>query len=279
MVALEQDHRRLNRSVEYRAAVDAELHDFHENSGFEDYFIIAGKLKRPDSGLSGKVWQTEAIKIIQGYVRLVVGRDLSLQFVQNITGRSKDSTVRYQVKVASVAESRELRSKFGHFFAGGEDKRPGKLLDEEVTIRNRVTQDTRVRIAILQVMAKRYRDSNKGAKANVITYEPRPALRITPPEGTSNGRTKTYHFVEAVRSFPTNFSAKDLDHILPKVSGRQFGSLKSVFICLSDDLRRPDRKSNDPGEVSTSGSGGSVRGKRGRSPGGHQDRPDKSSRH
>lgn len=32
---------------------------------------------------------------------------------------------------------------------------------------------------------------------------------------------------------------------MPKIGKHQFGNLKSVFICLSDDLRRPVRASED----------------------------------
>jgi len=278
MVAIEQDHRRLSRDVEYRAAVDAELHDFHENSGFEDFFIITGQLSKPDSGLSGPDWQREVIQIIQGYVKLVIGGEADIKYVQNITGRSRDSLVRYQVKTGSVAQSREIRSKFGFFFAKGSDSRPPLLKSADVAIRNRVTQDTRVRIAVLQVLAKRYQESNKGSKAHVVTFEPRPVLRITPPEGVSDRRTKSFNYVEAVKKFPTNFSDKELKHILPKISSRQFGRLKSVFICLSDDLQRPSRESDGTSAEVNESSGNKSRQKRGRSPSTADHRPDKNSR-
>jgi len=242
VTVLEQDHKRLNRSVEYRAAVDAELHDYQENIGYEEFFIMSGKFERPRSSISGKEWQASAIKILQTYMVPLLGRPASIEFVQNITGRSKDSMPRYQVKVATASESREVRTKFGKFFVGGNDDRPELFKRDEISIRNRVTQDTRVRIAILQVIAKRYRDSNKGSKSSVIGYEPRPVLRITPPSSVgSDRRSKSYYFVEAVKSFPTNFSEKDLSHILSKVGPRSFGKLRSTFICLSDDLRRPPR--------------------------------------
>lgn len=245
MMALEQDHRRLNRSVEYRAAVDAELHDFHENVGNEDFLIITGQIPMPASGLSGPEWQRSSIESVQVYLSQVLGRPANIKFIQNLTGRSKDSVVRYQVKLASASESKEIRSKFGYYFAGGTDNRPPLFKDSDVTIRNRVTHDTRVRIAILQVLAKRYKDSNAGSKASVVSYEPRPLLRITPPSTASDRRSKSFNFVEAVKKFPTNFTKKELGHILPKIGKRQFGNLKSVFICLSDDLKRPVRAPED----------------------------------
>jgi hypothetical protein len=274
MMALEQDHRRLNRSVEYRAAVDAELHDFHKNVGNEDFLILSGIFSLPPSGLSGPEWQKRAIDIVQSYLQILIGHPADVKYVQNLTGRSKDSIARFQVKLASATESKEIRSKFGYFFSGGNDSRPPLFKKGDVTIRNKVTHDTRVRIAILQVIAKRYKDSNAGSKASVVSYEARPMLKITPPESASDKRPKSYGFVEAVKKFPTNFSSKELDHILPKIGKRQFGSLKSVFICLSDDLKfKPRVQASDESStimsqdsesvssVSVSGSGsGSVAG-------------------
>jgi len=246
----------LNKSVEYRAAVDAELHDYHENVGYEDFFIISGTFDRPASGLGGKEWQEQAIRTVQTFVVELIGKEASISYVQNITGRGKDALVRYQVKVDSVQESREIRNRFGRFFAKGEDRRPEMFKSKEVSIRNRVTQETRVRIAILQVIAKRYRDSNKDSKASVISYEPRPVLRVVPPSASASGsdrRAKSYFFVDAVKSFPTNFSKKDLDFILAKVNQRSFGKLRSLFICLSDDLRRHQPEADEGAGTESSG--------------------------
>jgi len=248
---LEQDHKRLNKSVEYRAAVDAELHDYHENVSFEDFFIISGSLDRPASGVSGRDWQAHAIKTVQVFMVELLGHEASIKFIQNITGRSKDALVRFQVKVSSSSESFEIRSRFGKFFAGGEDKRPALFKAKNISIRNRVTQETRVRIAILQVLAKRYRDSNSGSKASVVGFESRPVLRITPPTSAgSESRPRSYFFVDAVKKFPTNFSSKELEHVMSKVGSHQYGRLRSIFICLDDDLRRPSKRSADPEVVS-----------------------------
>jgi hypothetical protein len=156
VMVLEQDHRRLNKAVEYRAAVDAELHDYHENVGFEDFFIISGKLKSPASGLSGPEWQRQAIEIVQVYMRVLLGSDAPILFIQNISGRGSEPIVRFQVKTEVPSASREIRNKFGKFFARGEDKRPDIFKKDEISIRNRVTHETHVRIAILQVIARRY---------------------------------------------------------------------------------------------------------------------------
>lgn len=53
VMALEQDHRRLNRVVEKKSAIDAEMSDFRTNEGFEDWFMISG-FKRLSSDLVRK---------------------------------------------------------------------------------------------------------------------------------------------------------------------------------------------------------------------------------
>ena len=64
VMALEQDHRRLNRVFESKSASDAELADFHCNERYEDSFVITGLA--PISDLVGKAWQDKAVKDVQG---------------------------------------------------------------------------------------------------------------------------------------------------------------------------------------------------------------------
>ena len=58
MMALEQDHRRLNRIVDNKIAIDSEQSDFRQNERFEDSFVIAG-LPRISDDLVGKDWQVD----------------------------------------------------------------------------------------------------------------------------------------------------------------------------------------------------------------------------
>ena len=46
VVMLEQDHRRLNKDVELKAAIDAELHDFHENVSNEPFLMVTMDAQR-----------------------------------------------------------------------------------------------------------------------------------------------------------------------------------------------------------------------------------------
>ena len=52
-MVLEQDHRRLNKVVEIKTAIDAELADFHENERMENWFVIEG-FPRISDDLIGK---------------------------------------------------------------------------------------------------------------------------------------------------------------------------------------------------------------------------------
>ena len=75
IMALEQDHRRLNRVVEDKIAVDAEAADFRENASFVDSFVIAG-LPRLPPDLVGKPWQDKAVSDVQGFIKLLMGRTM-----------------------------------------------------------------------------------------------------------------------------------------------------------------------------------------------------------
>jgi hypothetical protein len=236
MVVIEQDHRRLNRFVEKKSAVDAELADYRENERLEDCFIISGLPALP-SNLSGKDWQSQAVASVKKIITPLMGREMDIVVVQNITSRQKDAEISYNVKMSCVEDSRAIRKKFGSFFAGGKDGRPDHL--KAVSIKNRVTSDTRIRISILKLMAKRYKDSNPGSKVQVIGYDPRPLLKIIPPAGSSDRRTKVFNYIDACKSLPSIFDPADLDPILRRINPSLRGEVRSTFIVLSDDMLRP----------------------------------------
>lgn len=48
MIAIEQDHRRLNTSVESKSAEDAELFDYQLNIRYENCFTITGLTRHPE---------------------------------------------------------------------------------------------------------------------------------------------------------------------------------------------------------------------------------------
>ena len=75
VVALEHDHRQLNRVVELKSAVDAELADFHKNEKFEDSFLISGITRIPQ----------EAVRNVQAVLLILMGGEFNIGVVQNTT--------------------------------------------------------------------------------------------------------------------------------------------------------------------------------------------------
>ena len=98
-----------------------------------------------------------------------------------------------------------------------------------------MTPETKVRIEILKVLGKRYRDANPGSRVQVIGFAPRPLLKITPSSSASDRRVKSYNFIEAIRYLPTNFTTAEVEFLLKKVPLRMSGKLRSLFVVLSDD--------------------------------------------
>ena len=249
------------RSVELKAANDAEVQDYHENVSNEAFIMITGCDRI--IGLTTKEWQDRARKDIGKVLKELMGRDIPIEYVSNATGPRPDAPVRYNAKLSSVAVSKEVRDKFGSFYANGRDLRPPFF--KPYSIRNLITQASRVRLAILQVIARRYRDSNPGSKVQVSSYGSRPSIRIIPGQDASSRRAMNLLFVEAVLKFPTNFNKTELEFILSKVGYKQKGLLRSLFICISDDMlsaKRFDRpkKGSAPAGASGSATGSNTAG-------------------
>ena len=253
MMALEQDHQRLNKGVEMRTAEDSEKFDYQENIRFEDWFVISG-LKRLPEGMSPRDWQVAAKADVAAVLKKLMQRDIPIIVVKNNTGKGKDAQTTYNVQLERLEDSKEVRTKFGSFFIGGVSKCPEDL--KGISINNRVTAETLVRIAILRVLGARYLASNPGAKVQVINYEPRPLLKLTPPKDAEDPRIQSYDFIQAIRVLPTNFTEAERETIIKRVSYKLFGKLRSLFTVISDDMvkkkpkvtgsRNPKRGASSP---------------------------------
>lgn len=233
VVALEQGLIRLSANHDMKTAIDAELHDFRANERLEDSFVISG-LRPIPSGLTGKVWQERAKTDVSSIIRRMIDRDSPIIVVHNVTGRASGSEVTYNVKLESVSDSRLIRSKFGGFFAGSQDRRPDFL--KEISISNCVTRETRVRISILKLYGERYKSANPGSKVQVIGYQPRPILKLTPPPDSGDRRVRSFNFIEAVTSLKSDFTLEEVTPLLKKYGSKFRGKLQSLFVVLSDDL-------------------------------------------
>ena len=235
VMVLEQDHRRLNRVVEKMSASEAELSDFRTNERFEDSFVIIG-LAAISPEIVGKPWQIQAVKDVQEVLVLLMGKELPIVVVQNATKRHRGAEVTYNVRMSDIGTSSSIRKKFGSFFLGSQDKRPPAL--KHVNIKNRVTPDTRIRVDVLKLLAKKYRDSNPGSKVQVVSYDPRPLIKITPSSSASDRRVQVMNYVEAVRRLPSNFTEDEVAPILRRINPNLAGSVRSIFVILSDDMFR-----------------------------------------
>ena len=165
-----------------------------------------------------------------------MGREMEIIVVKNATTRQKDAETTYNVKMANLNDSKDLRRKFGSFYLGGQDKRPDGL--KHVNIKSHLTPNTRIRISVLKLLAKRYKDSNPSARAQVISYDPRPMLKISPGPDSTDRRVMMFNYVEAVKKFPTNFSEAEINPIIRRINLKLSGRIRSIFVILSDDQFR-----------------------------------------
>ena len=128
----------------------------------EDHFLISG-LTRAPAGLSTTEWQDRVKKDVGGVISILLDRECPVQVVFNQTGQRANTS--YMVKMRNLQDAKDIKAKFGSFFAGGRDDRPEAL--KGVSISNWTTPATKVRLAILKVLAARYRNANKGSRVKV----------------------------------------------------------------------------------------------------------------
>ena len=247
---LELDRRRLSDKVDHREAVDSELRDFEENLRNEAFIMVCGLPRLPR--LDPKEWQARAIADV-AKILAIMGFDYPIKFIQNATGRGKNSVVLYKVRLESVEASKSVRDKFSTFFHDNRDSRPPEL--SQVSIRNCVTTATLGRIAILQMFGRRYTASNSGSRFTVIGYEARPLLKIFPAPTATDKRVMTFNFIEAISKLPTCFTAEEKSELLKRISPRLHSCLKEIFVVVSQDsLRRQGGQKRRP--VDSPGSSG-----------------------
>ena len=246
---VELDHARLVKSFEFQTAITAEALDCQENLKNESFIMVQGLLRLPK--LDQKEWQVRARADVDR-VLADMGFTYRVKYVQNSTGRGSNKTL-YKAKLESDSISREVRDKFSSYFAGGSDSRPPTLA--AISVRNCVTPGTLARVAIMQVLARRYKESNLGSRSQVIAYESRPLLKLTPPPTSSDSRVMTFTFIEAITKLPTNFTQSEISELMKRVSPRLYGSLRSLFVVISDDMvKKGSAKRSGTGSGAGSGS-------------------------
>ena len=268
---LESRHTKLQARVDIRHASSSEFDDGAINRSEENWFTVRGLPRLGD--MSGRDWQAAARRQVKDLIRTVlrlnnVKLEFSILYVGNpVRQRTSGKTV-YNVRLNSVATSQRIRELFSGFFR---KDRPVQLPRElrGVSLKNKVTLGTRIRIRILQELAKNYQASNPGTTAIVRSFDPRPLLVTMPARGSSD-RMRTFNFIEAVTKLKVAFSDDNLAQIFQIVGEHFPGELRSLFIVLNDDDRprclelaknyRPPTRSARSGPSSAATASGLVSG-------------------
>ena len=236
---LEHNHGDVKKRVSLKVAADSEFNDWLTNRSEEDWLNIRG-LKRVSGDLSSRDWQVSVQRQVTEFLRQVlkvhrVNLDFKVLYVQNpVRGRNTGVPV-LNVQLNSVQASRCLRDLYSGFFRRNN---PAQLPPgfKGVSVRNKVTLATRIRIEILKQLGSNYKESNPGSSFDVRGYEPRPRLITTPARGTS-ARPRTYTFMDAVTLLPPVLSDEALTRIF-QVIGQHFpGELRELFVIINDDDR------------------------------------------
>ena len=264
MAFIERRHDHLQRRVDHKIAIDAEFSDWVTNRSEEDWLVVQG-LPRLSSDLSNHDWQEAAKKQVTELIKFVLNIDRSnvrftVLLVLNPFRHIPTRPPLYNVRMDSVASSSRIREIYSGFFR---KERPMKLPPslKGVSIRNKITLNTKIRLAILREVGSIYKESNKGSFYKANGYTSRPFLVTTPPRGA--GRPRKYTFMQAVTSLKATFSDANLIKIFQTINDHHPGELQALFVVIKDDDRerilelvRAERASGSQGR-SGQGSGAS----------------------
>ena len=213
MSYLENRHGDLQQQVSFKIAIDSEFDDWQTNRSDEDWLSISGLPRLGE--LTRQEWQDAARRQVADYIKLVLQANKSrmsfeVLYVANRKYQLTGPTL-YDVQMDSVHSSKRIREMFSGFFRKHRPiQRPPPL--KGISLRNKITLETKVRIAILRQIGNNYQSSNPGSSCKVRGHGPRPNILITPPRSASD-RPRTYNFIPAVKTLPVNFSDDNLVHI------------------------------------------------------------------
>ena len=218
IVMLEHEHSRLVGQVNDKIATDAEFDDWMTNRADEDWLTISGL---PRLSTVGKAWQNDVRKQVRAAL-LEVAKTFRLHlrfevlYVYNPIKQRTSGPTLYHVRLDSVECSKSLRDAWSGFFNKSRPVSKPPALSTVTRIANKVTQATRVRIAILRELGTNYHQRNPGSSIKVRGYESRPSILVVPPSSAKDPRVKNFF----------------------KIIGAKFlGELRALFVVLCDDDR------------------------------------------
>ena len=238
MAYLENRHNRLIDVTNLRAAVDAEFDDFVMNRSEEDWFTISGLSRLTQ--IAPSEWQDAVRHQVASVVKIVLNvnrirLDFEVVHVVNPFRHQTTGPTTYNVRMNSVSVAQRIRDLFSGFFR---HNRPVRLPSElkGLSIRNKVTKETKIRIEILRQLGEIYQAANPGSSYKVRGFVPRPLLLTFPPQN-SNTRPRTFNFVQAATTLGCRFSDQHLAQIYRVIGNSCQGLLSTLFIVLNDDDR------------------------------------------
>ena len=161
---LEHDHNTLQMDYSLKAAVDAEFSDWVENRSDEDWINVSG-LPRI-SASSDSNWQLQVKRQIRDLIKQVqqvnrVNFSFEIVYVVNPIRHRTTGPTLYNAKLGSVESARKIRDLYSGFFRHNNPIRlPGNL--KGISVRNKITLGSRIRVAILRQLGANYKDTNPG---------------------------------------------------------------------------------------------------------------------
>jgi len=194
LIYLERDHHRLATVVDDKLATSAEFDDWTLNRSEEDWIVMTG-LPRLSSSLTRSDWQRAAKDQVSGVIHQVLRANnsqlgFSVSLVVNaVRGRTTGRSI-YNVRLGSVESARQIREMFSGFFRRQNPVRcpPGLT---GVGFRNKVTLETRIRLAIMNTCSSsrspgfKAQDSHLHSSCQVPSW---PAFRREPHPHLSSHR-------------------------------------------------------------------------------------------
>ena len=235
---LESRHGHLERRVDIKTAIDSEFSDWQLNRSEEDWIVVAGLPRLPENS---DRWQDAAKKQVTEAIHLILKAnrarfDFKVVYVGNPFRYQNHRSTLYNVRMDSVSSSERIRDlNSGFHRAIRPVPRPPGLKD--VSFRNKVTKETKIRIAILRQLGNIFKDQNQGGSFKVRGFESRPLLMLVPARGSST-KQRTYNFIQAVSTLPASFTDEHLIRIYSVVGNSNQGCLQDLFVVLNDDTHQ-----------------------------------------
>ena len=179
---LEKRHDHLAIECDTRIASNAEARDWLINRSEEDWLVVTGL---PRLSCSQREWQDAARRQVADVIKLVlhanrVQTNFEVCYVSNPFRFQTNRQNLYNVQMDSIRSSKLIRDVFSGFFRG---RKPATIPPplKGVSIRNKITPNSKIRISFLHQFGSLYKESNPGGMYKVKGFESRPVLTTIPP--------------------------------------------------------------------------------------------------